>query len=249
VAWEALRVRAARHAARLCQPLPPGAGCCALCRGPARPGYERCYQCRTHQAAAPGLLADVVVPVSYAIGGTRYANAMWLYKSGSPAAGGAQAYLRALLLVFLREHGPCAWRYASMRAPSHVAVVPSGRGRPGAHPLRRLVAPYLALPWATLAVRPGGEPMCRGLDTARFAVRPLPGASVLVLDDTWVSGASAQSAAAALKIAGARHVAVVVLGRHVNPADPRARAFAGALAGRGFDSATCAVHPGTDGTP
>jgi hypothetical protein len=243
--WSALRSRAAWQAASPCQPLPAGAGCCAVCTGPVQTGYQRCYQCRTHRAEAPGLLADVVVPVSYAVGGTRYATAMWRYKSGS-AAGAVQAYLRALLLVFLHDHGPCAWRYAGMPAPSHLAVVPSGRGRPGVHPLRRLMAPYLALPWASLAVRPGGEPMCRGLDAGRFAARPLPEASVLVIDDTWVSGASAQSAAAALKLAGARHVAVVVLGRHVNPADPQARPFARALAGRAFHPGTCAVHPGTD---
>jgi orotate phosphoribosyltransferase len=45
--------------------------------------------------------------------------------------------------------------------------------------------------------------------------RPLTGASILLLDDTWTSGGTAQSAAVALKRAGARSVAVVVLGRHV----------------------------------
>jgi orotate phosphoribosyltransferase len=54
---------------------------------------------------------------------------------------------------------------------------------------------------------------------------PVAGADVLVVDDTWVSGGSAQSTAAALKLAGARRVAVVVLGRHVNPADPRSAVF------------------------
>jgi hypothetical protein len=41
------------------------------------------------------------------------------------------------------------------------------------------------------------------------------GAGILLIDDTWASGASAQSAAVALKQAGARAVAVVVIGRHV----------------------------------
>jgi adenine/guanine phosphoribosyltransferase-like PRPP-binding protein len=40
----------------------------------------------------------------------------------------------------------------------------------------------------------------------------------LLLDDTWTSGGTAQSAAVALKQAGARSVAVVVLGRHLPPA-------------------------------
>jgi hypothetical protein len=64
---------------------------------------------------------------------------------------------------------------------------------------------------------------------------------VLVVDDTWVSGGSAQSVAAALKLAGARRVAVVVLGRHVNPADPRSAAF--------LESVRAADGGGVDGRP
>jgi len=57
-----------------------------------------------------------------------------------------------------------------------------------------------------------------------------------------VSGASAQSAAAALKQAGARHVAVVVLGRHVNPDDPAAGRLLAGLAPARYDPSACAVH-------
>jgi orotate phosphoribosyltransferase len=39
----------------------------------------------------------------------------------------------------------------------------------------------------------------------------------LLLDDTWTTGASAQSAALALRRAGARSIVTVVLGRHINP--------------------------------
>ena len=107
-----------------------------------------------------------------------------------------------------------------MDQPSAVCVVPSGRGRPGPHPLRVLAAPYLARPWLSLRPRPGGDPWARTLDPARFqATGLLPGATVLLLDDSWVSGASAQSAAVALKLAGAAGVAVVVAGRHL-PATP-----------------------------
>jgi hypothetical protein len=55
------------------------------------------------------------------------------------------------------------------------------------------------------------------------------GADVLVVDDTWVSGGSAQSAAVALKLAGARRVAIIVIGRHVNPDDPQSAQFLEAL--------------------
>lgn len=131
--------------------------------------------------------------------------------------------------------------------PGRLAVVPTGAGRPGPHPLLRLVSPYLRLPGCPLALRPGRQG--RDLDPDRFQVLARPaGASVLLLDDTWVSGASAQSAAAALKLAGARHVAVIVLGRHLNPDDPVSAVLLAGLAAVRYDPATCAVHPPPNGT-
>ena len=66
----------------------------------------------------------------------------------------------------------------------------------------------------------------RGVDPGWLRVDGIvAGADVLVVDDTWVSGGSAQSAAVALKLAGARRVAIVVIGRHVNPDDPRSAQF------------------------
>jgi hypothetical protein len=216
-AWEGLRARC-----REGLPVPgPGPGRCRACQGPARPGYARCYQCELHAQSAPGLLADAVAPVAYAVKGGRLARDLWLYKSGRPGSGAAGARLLLLLLAFLHDHGARVWRQAGMARPGHACVVPSGRGRAGPHPLHALAAPYLALPWVGMRPRPGGDPWARSLDAGRFrAGREAAGAEVLLLDDTWASGASAQSAAAALKLAGARAVAVVVIGRHVPPAAP-----------------------------
>jgi hypothetical protein len=154
----------------------------------------------------------------------------------------ARASILALMLAFLTDHGPCVWQRAGMPPPDRLAVVPTGAGRPGPHPLLRLVWPYLRLPGCSLALRPGRQG--RDLDLDRFQVLARPaGASVLLLDDTWVSGASAQSAAAALKLAGARHVAVIVLGRHVNPDDAASAPLLAGLAAARYDSSACAVHP------
>jgi hypothetical protein len=210
------------------------------------------------------LLADAVVPISYAIKGTPFADDLWRYKSvlapsltpapslgvtpaspATPASAGASVL--ALLLAFLTDHGPCVWQRAGMPAPGRLAVVPTGAGRPGPHPLLRLVRPYLRLPGCSLALRPGRQG--RDLDLDRFQVLTRPaGASVLLLDDTWVSGASAQSAAAALKLAGARHVAVIVLGRHVNPDDAASAPLLAGLAAARYDPSACAVHPPPNGT-
>jgi hypothetical protein len=218
-AWAVLRgsVRA------LGLPVPPsaGAGLCLTCRGPARPGHARCFECGLHAESAPGLLADTVTPAAYAPKRGPLARDLWVYKSSRPEAGRAVSRLRALLLVFLHDHGWRAWGAAGLGPPTHVCVVPSGRGRPGPHPLQSLASGYLALPWVPLRHRPGADAGARWLDPDRFTVAgSLAGARVLLLDDTWVSGSSAQSAAVALRRAGCESVATVVLGRHLAAGDP-----------------------------
>ena len=173
-------------------------------------------------------------PVVFAPKGSLIARYLWQYKSSRPSAevGAARNVLLALLLVFLRDHGACGWGPAGGH-PSHVAVVPTGRSRPGAHPLRTLISPYLGWPWAELAAKPDQRE--RDLDPGRFDAAPVPDARVLLVDDTWTTGASAQSAAMALLRAGARSVATVVIGRHVGPA-------ALDLAAMPFRLESCAAH-------
>jgi len=230
-------------AARSTPPGPPAV--CRICRGPVRPGLARCYQCGRHGSLGPGLLADAVVPISYAVKGSALAADLWRYKSWPTPSVSARAAVLALLLAFLHDHGPCVWRHAGMAAPGRLAVVPTGCGRPGPPPLLELISPYLRLPLTRLAMWPGRQ--SRDLDIQRFhAERAVARADVLLIDDTWVSGASAQSAAAALKLAGARRVAIVVLGRHLDPANPRAaQLMAGLRPGR-YDPSKCAVHPQLD---
>jgi hypothetical protein len=219
-------------------------GICAVCRGPARPGFARCYQCAGHDVLGRGLLADAVAPVSYAIKGTPFAADLRRYKSWGAPSAAARTSLLALLLAFLHDHGACVWRQAGMPPPGRLAVVPTGCGRPGPHPLLELAGPYLRLPVTGLVIRPGEQG--RDPNAGRYkAERTGRGAGVLLLDDTWVSGASAQSAAAALKRAGARRVAVVVLGRHLDPADRLGGPLAARLVPAAYDPAQCAVHART----
>src|SRR5271165_643464 len=226
------------------EPSRPEPAVCVLCRGPVRPGFGRCYQCARHDLLGRGWLADAVVPISYAVKGTAFADGLWRYKSWPGPSAAAQTSMRALLLAFLHDHGACVWRHAGMPAPGRLAVVPTGCGRPGPHPLLALSAPYLRLPVTRLVIRPGEQG--RDPNVNRFyAERTSPGASVLLLEDTWVSGASAQSAAAALKRAGARHVAVVVLGRYIDPADRLGARLAARLVPAPYDVAKCAVHTQT----
>src|SRR5579862_7747477 len=102
---------------------------CRTCRGPAGAGFARCYQCELALSQAGGLLADAVAPVGLAVRGGPLADDLRRYKSDRAEGGGA------------------LWREAGLSAgPSAVAVVPSGRGRPGAHPLAGIVRSCLDLP-------------------------------------------------------------------------------------------------------
>ncbi|HEX6932140.1 MAG TPA: hypothetical protein VF162_08365 [Streptosporangiaceae bacterium] len=246
--WPALRAIVRARQPLLSAPQPgrsnPGsAGLCGVCLGPASRGSTRCFQCELHWQCASGGVADLVVPIAFAIKDGPHAGLLWQYKSARPPAAVAEsaaAILRAMLLVFLRDHGACLWRAAGTAGPTHVAVVPTARGRQGTHPLRALVAGYLDRPWAALAARQAGEHV-RDLDPERFSAAPVPGARVLLIDDTWTTGSSAQSAAMALRAAGATSVVTLVLGRHVSVA-------AAGQAGLGPDRAPfrmdrCAVHP------
>jgi hypothetical protein len=203
-------------------------------------------------------MADVVLPVAYAPKGSPLARRLWQYKStpsyGQASARGrlqqpcvpareadqasAAALLLALLVTFLADHGACIWRSAGLGPPTHVAVVPTARGRPGEHPLRSLIAPYFSWPWADLRARPDQRE--RDLDPDRFDARAVAGSRVLLVDDTWTTGASAQSAAMALRGAGARSVATVVIGRHVRGDAAALRRF-GPTA-MPYRTHSCAVH-------
>jgi hypothetical protein len=204
---------------------------CRTCRGPVQAGFARCYQCDLAHARCAGLLADVVAPVAYAVKGGRLAGDLWRYKSGAAGATEAGARLAAMLARFLREHSDQVWRAAGMAVgPELAAIVPSGQGRPRPHPLLGIVASCVGVPIVPLSTVPGAAARARGLADGVAAGwltvgGAVAGADVLLVDDTWVSGASAQSAAAALKAAGARRVALVVIGRHVDPADPRSAEF------------------------
>jgi hypothetical protein len=218
VSWAGLRAAVRAQQPWLSAPQAGSTRLCPVCRGPAGSGRARCFQCDLHWQCAASSLADVVVPVAFAIKGTVHARRLWQYKSPrvtAPEATAHAATIRAMLLVFLRDHGPCLWRSAGSDPPTHVAVVPTARRRPGKHPLRSLLEGYLTIPWARLVPTPDGERL-RDLDPDRFRAARLPAARVLLIDDTWTTGSSAQSAAMALRAAGVSSVVTVVLGRHVS---------------------------------
>jgi hypothetical protein len=124
----------------------------------------------------------------------------------------------ALLARFTRDHRHCIAN-AGGGPWDAVTIVPSSR-RAGQHPVEQAVlrVPWLRTDYASL-LQPGAAPVpARAADDAKFTVTTnVGGRRVLLIDDTFTSGASVQSAASALQRAGARVVATVVVGRVVRP--------------------------------
>lgn len=82
----------------------------------------------------------------------------------------------------------------------------------------------------------------RSVEPRKFAPsRTLNGESVLLVDDTWVTGGSVQSAAGALKSAGAGPVGVLVIARLIDEdyGDNQDRLE---KLPKPFDWTTCALH-------
>jgi hypothetical protein len=194
----------------------PGTDVCGVCFNFTR-GYERCYACTQNEDWLAAM-----APISYSVGLEQLHRALMGYKRLSgEVARRLTVELAAVLWRFLAGHEACLARAADVARFELVTTVPSGeRTRDASHPLPRLVGDLVGPTRARherLLRRSPIEVAARAFDAGKFeAARSLDGEPVLLIDDTWTTGASAQSAAAALRDAGAGPVAALVIGRHIN---------------------------------
>lgn len=203
------------------RPVPAtGPGVCQVCHSGAPPGGGLCGSCAVTRAQV-SRPAAVVVPVSL----YRTSGPLWRvlrdYKDGDPATRARLTrQLAAVLDRFTARHLPCVARLLG-DAPVLVATVPSTRPEArGRHRLETAVAavPALAARHAPLlAPGPGAADHGQADDEAFTVARRLRGERVLLIDDTFTTGARAQSAASALSLNGAGPVAVLTVGRVIWP--------------------------------
>ena len=213
---------------------------CAVCATPVT-GFRLCYQCQRRRGRTG--LADATGFLAYAVAGRQSGYVMQGYKARPPVPE-HRTIVTLLVLLGLARHAGCAGfaRYAERASVpvTHWATVPSLPARPGEHPLHAIVS----------RLAPGGEVVLaaadeveysRDLDPGHFrAAAPLPaGAHVLLVDDTWARGGHAQSAALALRAAGAARISVLVAARWINEDFGGNGAFLRGLSGRDYDPAIC----------
>ena len=143
--------------------------------------------------------------------------------------------VRQIAAGFVGEHASCL--ASGARGPLDVVCAVPSSARPSGSPLEavdglgRAVGSLTDACWLPGLLERGPSPVghMRPHPDAYAVSRPAPelrGRRVVLLDDTYVSGARAQSAAVALRAGGADAVVVLVLGRVLRPdRSPRHAAF------------------------
>jgi hypothetical protein len=183
-----------------------------------------CPQCRNADETYGSGLADLVVSLAYAKGRMSPTHQshhhVYSYKRQPPALKCVQD-LHLMMAGATWLHGTCVARTVGWWQA--VTFVPSmnrpGPDHPAAGLARQVHKVYPNTARVLLEIGPGytdGPPRCPRPD--RFIVpaefhSAISGRHVLVVDDTWVSGDKSQSAALALKAAGAARVTVFCAAR------------------------------------
>lgn len=194
---------------------------CEVCALPVD-GYRRCMTCETHRGS--GLpLADRVGLLVYADKPASQAYKVMQGYKEDRARSSFRPIVRALLAVGLRGHFACANKLAGT-SESGWAVVPSSRGRTV---LAELVRGLARRPKTEVVVLFTGMATDRGLspESWKIPADTMVPNHMVVIEDAWVTGSSAQSLAIALKQAGAEQVSILAVARVLSPEWPANRPF------------------------
>jgi len=197
-----------------------GPGVCSVCHGAPNEGYERCYSCQEAMRKVTHPL-DLIVPISLSKTDEQLHHVLRSYKS-SPFPEVRRRFtmqIAAMIARFLGSHQQCIVSAAGT-AWDTVTIVPSTAGRVGRHPLLDVIEMVKILgPAYVDLLTPGTTPLGHNVsdDAGLVASHTAAGRAVLLIDDTFTTGARAQSAASALTLAGATVVSALVVGRVINP--------------------------------
>lgn len=215
---------------------------CAVCTTPIHPGHTVCYQCRQHQRSGHRL-ADLVVPLVYGVATAQSGWLMHSYKSAAPGPTDRRR-LRLLLALALTLHRPCIDRVVGVPVTVWTSL-PSTRGRAGEHPIHAIARSADPAP-NEVVLRP--DPHCtapgREFASGRWQVEQpdlVAGRHVLIVDDTWTTGAKIQSAATAFRTAGASATTILVLARWLEPSFGDNEAFIKYCLSADYDPFRCPV--------
>jgi predicted amidophosphoribosyltransferase len=228
-----------------------GPGVCGVCRRGVAGTYARCFKCGRAPLGVGAGGADAVAFVSLAPARGQLAYELVNYKRPATSLKTRDRFtvgLAAVLWKWRARHESCLAHAIGVHSFDVVTTVPSSSsGRAGEHPLVRLVTGVVVGShdrYRPLLVATTAAVAQREFTAARFtAVDRLAGEPVLLIDDTWTTGAHAHGAAAALKAAGAGPVAALTIGRWYHPDDAANERVEQHLRRRRWDWEQCMFEP------
>lgn len=211
---------------------------CSVCAAPVD-GYSRCYQCNQHHFDHGAALADRVGCVTYAATAAQSGRVMFGYKA-RPTVREHLIVVASLAWVAISRHTTCV---ATLTGSSvtHWATVPSLRDPSREHPLHQIVEAHSPAPAEAVLLAAPGVATRRDIGTHFVSTESVPANShVMLIDDSWVSGGHAQSAALTLRSAGAGSISVLTIARWLKPGwGPTDEFVKTRLSNRDYDPATC----------
>jgi hypothetical protein len=183
-------------------------------------------------------LADATAFLTYAIAGQESGHLMRGYKAFRPVDE-HKLVVGLLLRVALDGHTKCAGARAG-RPVTHWTTIPSLPATTHVHPLRGLVRGHAQGTEVTL-VAAARVQQPRAVNPDHFTCSDVltVGSHVMVIDDTWTTGGHAQSAALAMRRAGAGWVSVVVVARWLKEDYKDNKNFVADLRARDYDPSIC----------
>jgi predicted amidophosphoribosyltransferase len=222
---------------------------CQVCRS-AVEGWPTCYPCNDALKKLGAATADVVAFVSMAPNDGQMATELFTYKRPDmrlDVRRPRQIGLAAVLWKWLSLHERCMASTFGVTKFDVITTVPSSSGRLGTHPLEEIASTIVtgtAQRYEALLSLGTSEAGHRGFAADRFVPsETAAGRRVLVIDDTWTTGAHAQSASAAVKAGGATGVGVLSIGRWFNVGWGTNRDWIGRHRAPGWDWARCCLEP------
>lgn len=195
---------------------------CEWCGTPVD-GYDVCFVCKQiRDSTSHSLLPDNIALLSYAIHGSQSATDAYRYKDAWKQSNLNESLSRMKILTnfFIYHHSGC-FRHATGSTVDSITHVPSGKGR-DPHPLETQIEQLFPSELRRVRLSPARGPRTEGREETvdpnrHYVADDVTGSHVLLLEDTWVRGFSALSAAAALREAGADTVSLLVLARYLRP--------------------------------
>ena len=222
-----------------------GDGVCRWCHGHPGPDYSLCFSCAQtrRQLSDP---CERIVPVTLYEVPSQLHRVLRYYKDGQNQSlvDTFSLQVASLLCHFLGRHRQCI--VADAGTDWEVITSVPSTARQGDHPF---VGALTCVPgvYATYEdlLRRGNAAIDHNQanDDGFRTIRRLDGERVLLVDDTFTSGARAQSAASALSNAGAKVVAIVPIGRVINPGFGTNADWWAEQKRVGFSFDTCCLEP------